>query len=267
MGSQVLLHAAQELCEAGYAFIPMEAGPISTVHSQLEYLLHVIPFEQLKKMELQLEPGPDGERDPDDGLIFSGEPPKDIKWRFHFRPGVFEALEQSIPETFRGSLEEFCSNCELIFHTHFTLILKLTQALEEVQPELEGVCDEIIASQCKPGPTSRSVLRVLHYPAQSNETLAKVHSDRSFLTLHAGDQGGKLFLRLEDGEEKVISPPAGQAVVFWGAKAWIFGKEKGIMLHPIAHGAQSIPGEIRRALVSFWHINRELWHAHDAFKK
>ena len=117
------------------------------------------------------------------------------------------------------------------------------------------IIDKFAGTVDCPLPYCAPTIRALLYQSLG-ETLAqgaKTHLDRSFITLHMGDEGGQLLAyRDEYGNgEQVISPPPGQVVVFFGVK--VYALTKGA-IEPLWHGSRTEPGADRKALVQFNHV-------------
>ncbi len=271
-----LLQAAEQLHAQSFAVInAYDDRQSSELQEKLSYLIETYGFDLLSQFSYAIEERPDGSFEPDDGFLDVGGNKsvnaygheKDRKRIFHFRP----ALSLLIPgqlhssfdygERFRADLIEFLRLSEKVYLHHQSIARRLTQAFDSLGVVPCSFEREIDKALRDPIATSRSVLRLLDYPPYENEVKAKVHFDKSCLTLHAGDIGGELFARLPNGEERAISPRKGQMIVFWGVKARVLVSKHGHVLSPLAHGVRGKPNEVRKAVVSFWHTNEVLWDA------
>jgi len=113
-----------------------------------------------------------------------------------------------------------------------------------------GLPDNILASYRRSRPYATTTLRGLWYPAGGAQDGAKRHADRNFLTIHLGDIGGQLLGSVDQDaqQDKLVSPKPGQALVFFGVKAWLLSKRK---LPFMWHQSTVEPGHDRQALVHF----------------
>ena len=258
---------AQMLVENSFVCVPYES--VALMEQVQEHFVGICESyspEMLSKLCLVIEERPDGKRDPDDGFIFSrkGEGlSKDTKCRFHYRPTFLkhiEAMLQCVPQGLQRDLQYLCALSKEAFVAHQTTSDQVMLAIAKVCPSLETVMHDYFRSKSVRVPTSRPLLRLLDYPPKGEEK-AEVHFDRNFVSFHAGDKGGELFLRRKDGTEEPISPCEGQAVIFWGYKAEMASKRSSTPLKALAHGSKGKEGERRRAIVSFMHTGIELWDA------
>ncbi len=265
-------HVAQSLLRHGFVRIQNYDDRVTyRVQEKLSALIATYGVEKLRHFSYALEKRPDAKFEPDDGFLDVGNGEyagmqKDRKRMFHFRPNVFSYIEYTSAQygfdnAFCDDMRKFLQVSQIAYQYHRDIAQILLRAFDkEVLPERSF---EEAFVQCLQFPisTSRSVLRVLDYPAHCSKIKAKVHYDRSFLTLHAGDMGGKLFVRHPDGFEEIISPQRAEVIAFWGAKAEILGMHNNLRIRPVAHGVRGEPDEVRKAIVSFWHINEVLWDA------
>jgi isopenicillin N synthase-like dioxygenase len=104
-------------------------------------------------------------------------------------------------------------------------------------------------------PYSTSVLRFLRYPDIPGQAGAKDHFDKSFLTIHLGDDGGELYIEDRAGQWVLASPPQGMALVFFGVKALYASNG---VLTPLRHKATTEPGKVRTAAVLFAHVGLDI---------
>ncbi|HEU4677315.1 MAG TPA: 2OG-Fe(II) oxygenase family protein [Candidatus Paceibacterota bacterium] len=240
--------------------------PAERARSCFAEVLEVFGAESLRRFQFEHERRPDGVREPDDGFLDwtrETELKKDRKFAFHYRPDLrkkMDAVRWKSGEEAKYCLSRLLNLSAAVYNHHSEIAMAVLTAVDAL--ELMSVCfaDELKKALVAPAPTSRSVVRFLYYPESSGNEKAKVHYDRSLLTLHSGDEGGSLFA-VSNGHERVISPRPGELLVFWGSKASRLATKHGAKLKALAHGARAREGEVRQAVVSFWHNNDVLWDA------
>jgi hypothetical protein len=257
---------AQSLVEVGYVVLQ---GHVTSYAEQAQAALCDVLSRfgsELSSLCFEHEKRPDGKYEPDDGFIdwvdTKNQLRKDVKRIFHYRPDLYEKIYRTnIGRKFRMGLDGLLQSCDALFGYHRSIALQIGEQIDALRIMPESVSLALTKALKNPALTSRSVARLLRYPPYTGTEKGKVHLDRSFLTLYAGDRGGWLYRLDREGNEIRISPARGELLVFWGCKAARFGKRNGVNLTPIAHGSRSVPDEPREAVVSFWHVNEVLWDA------
>ncbi len=254
---------ARTLFKQGYVHIRGCQDHLSD--SVQEYFLYILEKwgDVLGRFKFACERRPDGTNEYDDGFL-NGT--KDLKRLFHYRPILPELIREQDAHTreekeMYADLHTFIVFCEKVYAYHRQIALSLMGALDYIRicrcrfgREMQNALD-------KPMITSRSLLRLVEYPPQVGEEKARVHFDKSFLTIIPKDRGGTLFIKHPDGSTQDISPKSGEILVFWGTKAEMVAKEYGDVIKPVAHGVRGNPGERRVSVATFWHANKELWDA------
>lgn len=106
---------------------------------------------------------------------------------FHFHPSLRElAHERDI-----GPAAHLCETAHLLYERCEHALLDFVKALDEVLP---GYSLSLLANHSSS--RKRNVLRLLQYDrADPNATIAKWHTDRSFLTLHVAESHPALRMR------------------------------------------------------------------------
>jgi hypothetical protein len=265
-------HVAPSLLRQGFVRIQNYDGRATRLlQESFSALIAIYGVEKLRNFTYEIEKRPDGKFEPDDGFldvggVSGGGIVKDKKRMFHFRANLFSYIEYTtarykFDDAFCRDLNKFLQLCQVVYQYHRDIAQILLRESDKVLCLESSFEEAFVQSLQFPASTSRSVLRLLDYPAHGGEIKAKVHYDRSFLTLHAGDVGGELFIRHRDGSEEVVSPQEGEIIAFWGMKAQIFGMKSKHLICPVAHGVRGKPQEVRKAIVSFWHINEVLFDA------
>ncbi len=263
--------AAEVLRDRGFVIIPGYESQCSvTVQKYFSEFLGRWSPEMLRNFTFCVEDRLDGTCDADDGFLdLSGSHRKlhkDVKQLFHYRPELWELTAQKLkvggyPIGLYFEVVELLRRCQHVYGYHSSIASALLQAFDSLEVVSCSLHDALQESLKKPGVTSRAVLRLLDYPPQKGTVRAGVHFDRSALTLHAGDEGGVLYVRHPDGSEEDVSPKEGEILAFLGEKARILTQDGANVLQPVAHGSRAEDGERRRAVVSFWHFNEVLWDA------
>lgn len=267
--------AAEALSVQGYVIIPGYDNSLSvSAQDYFSEFLKRWSLDELRTLTRTHEERPDGKYEPDDGFIdwagtvtqSSNGFQKDVKRMFHYRPDFWKmflgCMSMNMPQkSFSIETRFLLQKCQSLFVYHMQIALALLVAFDRLQIIPGSFAHAFQECLEYPVATSRSLVRLIDYPSQIGTERARVHFDRSFLTLHAGDEGGELFVRHEDGTEVVVSPKPGEILAFWGAKATLHTKDCAHVLSPVAHGARGAQNSTRRAVVSFWHINHVLWDA------
>jgi hypothetical protein len=236
---------AKLLWEEGMAIFPIDESLVEPARES---------FKQFLKRRDEKQDHADwcfqrpGEEEYDLGLIQRTGGKYDVKSFFH------QDSVLTYGSDLMGQLTDK-QDADFLIHNH--VLLKsvneagrsLTRALEEqFGPQCSwnySYCSRISMPYCT------TTLRSLYYPEGPAQSGAKAHIDRSFLTIHLGDQGGKLQSLDTRGQWMDISPPTGWAVAFFGVKAlWVTKGKKG----PLKHRSLTIPGNDRFAFVHFGHV-------------
>lgn len=204
-----------------------------------------------------------GEDEPDVGLVYrSGKNGSDHKYFFHYAHDL--RLSEKAQKQF-GILKK-------LYETLGRLSLNISQQFDDEYAEYFSgpLTTSILQSLLEPLPYSTTTLRGLWYPNTIDQNGAKAHIDRSFISTHLGDEGGKLWA-LQSHDEKqgvVVSPPKGKALVFFGVKALYVSRGR---LQPLLHRSTVEQTGDRKALVQFSHLDINIpvidaKRAYDAFQ-
>ena len=118
-----------------------------------------------------------------------------------------------------------------------------------VQPELTSLINDTFRLS---RPHNVSTLRLLLYPDIPGQTGAKEHFDKSWLSLHLGDDGGEIMVLDASGQWVKASPPRGSLLFFFGVKALALSNGE---LKPLRHKSTTLPGKERTAAVMFVHAD------------
>jgi hypothetical protein len=262
-------NGAFQLRDVGYARIQnCEALYQQNTQNYFSEMIERYGVDALLRFSFECEKRDDKRYEPDDGFLHrnASYSSKDTKYIFHYRPRLWalihkRGLEHPYERTIHSDICSFMKLCHETYVLHRDLMVALMDVFDSLNVLPCSLREAVQKSLDYPMPTSRSVLRLLHYPPQREGVCARVHFDRAFLTIHAGGEGGNLFIRHQNGEEEVIVTRQNEVFVFWGAKAKIIAAEHGGVLTPTAHGSCGNKNELRRATVSFWHINKVLFDA------
>jgi len=245
---------ARTLWNEGFAFYNFDERLVTTARAHLQTFLQrrmdrgdadawsfIRPGEEQDLPDLGLSQFDGTEDDP-----LSGSK-KDCKALFHDDCSLRTRLDD------RGVI--LC-NLDHEFLRHNAILLDaINQKAYEIALTLDSLyglrcAAEILYCQYRASAFSTTLLRSLFYPAMSESSGAQAHIDRSWNTNHLGDLGGKLEAKLGRQWEN-ISPPAGQAVSFFGVKSlWVTRGQK----RPLLHRSTTRPGEERFANVHFSHV-------------
>lgn len=200
----------------------------------------------------------DGEEEFDLGLVQRQGGKYDVKSFFHHDSHLEQQLAKQQMPTDPADATFLQHNARLLHH------------VSQCGRHLTAALDELYTLHChRPyerclqhlQPYSVTTLRSLYYPDGPTQTGAKAHIDRSFLTIHLGDQGGKLQALQDDGTWMDISPAAGFAVAFFGVKVlWQTNGKK----TPLRHRSVTFPGQDRFAFVHFGHVPTSGYQVTDA---
>ena len=195
-----------------------------------------------------------GESDCDVGFVYRPEKSgSDHKYFLHFAPDLFALADRS-----GISYTQFAKQLavvERLYNLLGSYAIALGQKIDDESPDLFSGPLATNIQQCLLHQTaySSTTLRGLWYPPGKNQRGAKKHIDRSFLSIHLGDEGGALIGLKDEHDEvgEIISPEKGQALVFFGIKALLASRGR---VKPLWHYSTVEAGKDRRALVQFIHI-------------
>jgi len=237
-----------ELVTRGYVFIDVRRDLVEGAHRQYLRLIEAYKDQASEKVAF-IRPG---EVEPDLGLIFKNGQDADYKYYLHYahdwwrhtRPPLSPVTPQALRKLYR-------------FNNQVSVMI--TKALVKSYPTLfpETVVRSTITAALESVPYGTNALRGLYYPAATEsqeQTGAKGHYDRGFLTIHLGDAGGQLIAHANEADTvgTAISPPPGKAVVFFGVKAALLTRN---CIKPLWHSSRTVPGQDRTAMVHFTHID------------
>ncbi len=253
-----IVTAVEDLLKDGYAYIPIEALAVMNAQMAAKRLMRSIGEDPRWSITRP------GEEEPDLGVISrSKQQGYDEKSFFHFAVDLPVHAPKNITKQQKACLRII----ESLYHTLKSLASNLVSEMakrEEIP--IEYLCDPLVPFRMQ-RPYGTSVLRFLHYPDTPNQTGAKEHYDKGFLTIHLGDDGGELYVMDDQGNWVLASPPQGMALVFFGVKALYASNG---VLKPIKHKSVTEPGKVRTAAVLFAHLDvgvevRSAQEAHDTF--
>ncbi len=237
-------------------------------------LIEQVTPAKLSRFSFCTRPRPCGTRENDLGFIDWVDPSaragamyqKDRKYVFHYHPSLVGKLQA--PETrmhfSEKELEQlgaFLASCGWVYVYNQLIAEALLSAFDSLKLVPESFRDACVQGNTSAVTDPFSLLRVLYYPGGGEEKRAGVHFDKALLTLHSCDEGGELFVRHEDGEEQVVSPPPQSLFAFWGVKADLIAHPHGVRIPPVAHGSRARPGEARSAVIFFCHSAHDVWDA------
>jgi 2OG-Fe(II) oxygenase superfamily len=237
--------AVTDLLKDGYAYIPVDALAVANAQKAAQRLLRSIGSDESWSITRR------GEDEPDLGVISkSKQQGYDEKSYFHFAVDLPILAPRNITKQQRACLM-------LIERVYHALKMESSNIISELvrREELPIEQLDILGSFRLQRPYSTSVLRFLNYPDTPQQTGAKDHFDKSFLTLHLGDDGGELYVQDTTGAWVLASPPQGMALVFFGVKA-LYASDGA--LKPLRHRSTTEPGKVRTAAVLFVHTNLDI---------
>jgi len=246
---------AEVLWEQGVALFPIDE---SLVDPAREGFTQFLKRRREKNDDVRWRVHRPGENEYDMGLIQRNGGQHDVKSFFHHDHSLNDRLLTAGLLTDEADTHFLMQNLALLKHVNEAGML-LTQALDA----LYGLnCADLYESCSRRSlPFATGTLRSLYYVDSPRQTGAKAHIDRSFLTIHLGDQGGSVQTLTTDGEWIDISPPQGFAIAFFGVKVlWVSKGQKG----PLRHRSITIPGQDRFAFVHFGHVPLRFHYVRDA---
>lgn len=236
---------ARTLWEEGVAFFSIDTGLIETARTGFKEF--VKRRDELGDHAHWRFARPD-EHENDLGLIQRNGAGYDTKSFLHHDHSYYMRLKGAKVDADNADATFLAANQRLLDAVNRNG-LELVKALD-AQYKI-GCADNYATCQKEVLPYSTTTLRSLYYPDGPRQTGAKAHIDRSFLTIHLGDEGGSLQIMQQDGQWVNISPPDGFAVAFFGVKAlWMTGGRK----KPLKHRSVTFPGSDRFAFVHFGHV-------------
>ncbi len=248
---------AEELWDRGYAYVKVdEPSLITEVRDSFKYFVE--RRKEKKDFDFWCHRIP-GEHEDDLGLIRSDGKVKDLKWYFHDNVFLRRVLEKN-SDNLASSDYDFLEVNQKLFNEINKIGIAITEALDHLY-DLD-VANQYVLSTADVVPYSTTTMRGIYYPDVLNQNGARKHFDRDFLTIHLGDEGGQL-IAVVDGKERIISPPLGYAVVFFGVKVlWVTKGKK----EPLIHKSTTQKGLSRFAIVHFGHISIRDYEAKDSYQ-
>jgi hypothetical protein len=259
--------AAVQLMQSGHCFLPVNADRVKDCNDSMLALMKRLDGQSINQWQR-----PD-EQEPELGLVQrDGTGGKDLKYLLQYAHDLHVHMEASGHQP-DAQEQRHWSVLRSLYDKLGGLAIGLVTEIAERDKHffvtdrirtnaMVGNCagryiaDELGRCQTLTRPGSVSTLRGLWYPAAPEQRGAKPHFDRSLLTIHLGDAGGELLAL--DGPDappstgRPVSPPPGEALIFWGAKASLV-TQPGVA-KPLWHASTTAGGE-RRALVYFAHID------------
>jgi hypothetical protein len=200
-----------------------------------------------------------GEQEAEVGLVHrTPTDGKDIKYFLHIAHDLSTLLGQA--PALQAHLRQFSEHLQLLLEVYDELTVFTAQVLALVSQRVSTlmtlrptVLERFNLSCTTSLPEATTTLRSLLYQAAEQHSGARGHFDRSLITVHLGDRGGRLFghRSLTAGKACDISPDSGELVLFWGVKALEISHG---VLTPLWHSASAAADEDRQALVLFGHI-------------
>lgn len=236
-----------ELLETGMCYVPIDEQLVADATDVFNELIdQMLVSEAHTKFAIHRI----GEDEPDLGLIYrSRQEGKDHKFFFHLAHDIELYLRAGQSELYHSYQQQLQSIWQLYKYLNL-LSFELAGTVDDIEPGLfpGGLLNNILWCNMVSQPYAVPTLRGLFYPVAADQTGAKVHVDRNVFSIHLGDQGGSLIALDEKGEKKNITPPAGTAAVFFGAKAAVLTAGR---IRPLAHGSDMATGQSRKAWVQF----------------
>lgn len=236
-----------QLVDNGFMFVPINPVMVDTANVAWRWFI-----EEEKDSKEGFAITRRGEQEPDLGhIIRTGENGGDRKHFFHlahdmcFYMNAYEKQrfrcyerEYLLLDTFRSYLNSIALGVVKALDVEFGHIFE--RSLEE----------DVRRSMLFSRQYATTTLRSLWYPPEPDQRGAAIHIDRSLLTIHVGDRGGKLLAYSNDlgSDPVVITPPVGMAVMFFGVKALYLSRGA---VSPLWHGSLTELGQERYAMVQF----------------
>ena len=255
---------ARAVWEEGFAVFPVDQSLVEPARTGFKQFLKRRDEKGNHADWLLCRPG-ESTDDPDLGLIQRGGGEYDVKSFFHHDISLIERLQLEGLLTNQMNIEcltddeKFLAANEHLLNALGYFGHSLAAGLDEMYQL--GCADRYMECLKRVQPYSTTILRSLFYPDGPEQTGAKAHVDRSFLTIHLGDEGGKLQALDAQGSWMDISPPEGYAIAFFGVKAlWVTQGQKS----PLRHRSVTIPGQDRFAFVNFGHVALRNYYVRDA---
>lgn len=234
---------AKMLINEGFCHVPVDAERVAEANENFAALFRFyIPETGLCGTRL-------GEISTDVGLIQKTKAEGgDDKWYFHVANDMYSWLPKTAQQAFEVNSHTLKNLSQFKLYLQ-GIIAEFSTALQQ-ELGIMSSCFRTAIDHCgiNSVPYSVNTLRGLFYENGPEQTGAKEHSDRAFLSGHCGDLGGELQAHIENSGWQRISPEIGHMLIFPGAKAlWMTAGQ----IKPLKHRSVTVPGEDRRALVAF----------------
>ncbi len=203
----------------------------------------------------------------DVGVVMPNDPERDTKYFYHHNRFLLQQLSKLRNKFMSREDHEFVNAVESLYQYTCDLGGEIIAALDRWfdYGALSEYCRTCMQSYPDVDPYSLTTARSLYYPAGPEQHGARAHYDKSFITIHLGDQGGELigFKDEEDDLGFPISPRPGEAIVFPGLKSkWVSRDE----LKVLRHKSITNPDQDRFAQVLFCHVGLRDYLMQDAKK-
>jgi hypothetical protein len=253
-----IVTAVTDLLKDSYAYIPVDTILVTNAQKAAQRLMRTIGSDNRWCITRPQED------EPDLGVISKTKREGyDEKSYFHYAIDLTLYAPKDITKQQKACLrviDKLYGSLKGVSHSVVTELVKRERL------SIEHASDALIPFRHQQ-PYNTSALRFLHYPDVPEQTGAKAHFDRSFLTIHLGDEGGELYIQDAAGDWILASPPQGMALVFFGVKALYASNG---VLKPLRHKSTTEAGKIRTAAVLFAHIElplevRNAQKAYEAF--
>jgi hypothetical protein len=199
------------------------------------------------------------DHDPDTGFIIRGgeavdgeSRTYDTKISFNYHPFIWEFITGGLQWRLPARFSSFLYKCRDWFVESENLGLAIVCELDKQFPGYDFAKSVREAAKHQT-PYAHSGFRIVTYPNGGERGAASDHTDKSFLSIHLGEQNGNLAV------EGKILPHAStdRAYVFFGEKAEKMTDKR---LRALRHGSVSNGAE-RWAVVFFLHTNQSLQSA------
>lgn len=237
----------RDLLQNGYAYMPIDSVLVSNASQAADKFLQSLDGDYERWALTRT-----GEEEPQLGVITKSKAqgfdeklyvhvPHDLAYKVSLS-GIRETPQQLVCLRLMNKLHDALKS----------ISLNLSYELAEqgaIEPELYNT---VVHTFRMSEPYNVSTLRFLFYHDVPDQTGAKAHYDKSFFSIHLGDDGGELWIKDASGAWIRASPPAGSALVFFGVKVL---EATGGIYRPILHKSTTVPGKDRKAAVMFVHVD------------
>jgi isopenicillin N synthase-like dioxygenase len=241
----------QQLIEQGFMFVPVDESLIQAANTSWRAFI-----EEEKDSKVGFPITRRGESSPDLGhIIRNGDNGGDIKHFLHLAHDFCRLLSDAGRKDFGAHYGSMYVSLDALRKHLDDVSIQIARQLDKKYSSLfrEPLTPNMLRCSKNSIPYATPTLRTLLYPSEPRQTGARVHIDRSFITLHVGDKGGTLLgCDGEFGNSFSISPSQGEAAVFFGVKVLHLTEGR---IFPLWHKSTVEPNQDREATVHFAHAD------------